>query len=147
MEFTFRPIGILHTPFTDLAAVPIQSAFSQVPGRVELFPEYIPGLADLDGFSHIYLLYALHLSRGFDLKVTPFLDDSPRGLFSTRHPCRPNSIGLSLVQLRSIHDNWLEIEGADMITGTPLLDIKPFVPDFDTRPLARSGWYESRSKK
>jgi tRNA (adenine37-N6)-methyltransferase len=143
-EFVMRPIGIIRTPFTEPKGMPIQPAFSQVAGRVEVFAEYAQGLQDLDAFSHVILIYALHRSKGYALLVKPFLDDVARGLFATRHPSRPNPIGLSTVRLLSIRDNVLEVEGIDVLDGTPLLDIKPYVPDFDSHADARAGWYDGR---
>jgi tRNA-Thr(GGU) m(6)t(6)A37 methyltransferase TsaA len=147
MEFTLHPIGIIHSPFKDKASTPIQASRSQASGQVEVFPDYIEGLQDLDGFSHIILLYAFHCSSGYSLLVKPFLDDHKRGLFSTRHPCRPNPIGLSIVELLAVRGNTLDIEGVDVLDGTPLLDIKPYVPDFDIRTNTRTGWYATRSIK
>jgi tRNA (adenine37-N6)-methyltransferase len=147
MEFIMKPIGVIHTPFTDKSQTPIQPTRSQEVGRVQVYPEFSEGLQDLEGFSHIFLLYILHQSIGYTLRVKPFLDDQLRGLFATRHPNRPNPIGLSVVRLLRRHENYLDIEGVDMLDGTPLLDIKPFVPDFDLRADATSGWYANRSKK
>jgi len=145
MEFVLRPIGEIHTPFIDKRDTPIQASRSTAIGQVEVYPAYVDGLRDLDGFSHIILIYAFHRSDDYALSVTPFLDDQERGLFSTRYPARPNPIGLSTVRLLSIHDHVLEIEGADMLDGTPLLDIKPYMPEFDVRTEVRTGWYATRS--
>src|SRR3990172_7337513 len=145
MELVMKPIGILHSPFTDKNQTPIQSTRSQVSGYVEVFPEFAEGLKDLEGFSHIILLYTFHQSDGYTLQVKPFLDDHVRGLFATRHPCRPNPIGLSVVRLIARRGNVLEVKGVDMFDGTPLLDIKPYVPDFDVQADARTGWYATRS--
>jgi tRNA (adenine37-N6)-methyltransferase len=146
MEFLMKPIGVIYTPFTDKATTPIQATRSQAVGQLEIFPEFANGLQDLEGFSHIFLLYVFHCSSGYALRVKPFLDDTLRGLFATRHPCRPNPIGLSVVRLRQRRENMLEIEGVDMLDGTPLLDIKPYVPEFDVRNETHTGWYETRSK-
>jgi tRNA-Thr(GGU) m(6)t(6)A37 methyltransferase TsaA len=146
MEFTMKSIGVIHSPFTDKAQTPIQPTRSQALGRVEVYPEFADGLQDLEGFSHIILLYAFHLSNGYTLRVQPFLDDELHGLFTTRHPCRPNPIGLSIVQLLARQDSILIIEGVDVLDGTPLLDIKPYVPDFDVRDNVKTGWYNTRSK-
>ena len=145
MEFVMHPIGIIHSPFINKEQTPIQPPRSQARGKVEVYPEFTPGLQDVNGFSHIILLYVFHLSSGFRLQIKPFLDDQLRGLFSTRYPYRPNPIGLSIVRLLSVQDNILDIEGVDVLDGTPLLDIKPYVPDFDRREDARTGWYEHRS--
>ncbi len=127
--------------------MPIQpsGSHSEV-GIVEVEPEYEKGLKDLDGFSHIILIYHFHKSEGFSLQIVPFLDTKPRGLFSTRAPKRPNPIGLSVVKLKSIKGNILEIENVDILDGTPLLDIKPYVPDFDGYNDAKTGWLEKTSK-
>jgi tRNA-Thr(GGU) m(6)t(6)A37 methyltransferase TsaA len=110
-----------------------------------LLPEYEAGLQDLDGFSHIILLYYFHhADPGFELSVTPFLDDEPKGLFATRYPCRPNPIGLSVVRLVRREGRVLHVEGIDVLDGTPLLDIKPYVPSFDAPPDATLGWLEGR---
>jgi len=147
MEFTMRPIGIIHSPFTEKKGTPIQPTRSQTIGTVEVYPDYMDGLLNLEGFSHIILLYAFHQSSGYSLRVKPFLDDQERGLFSTRYPYRPNPIGLSIVELVSIEENILNVNHIDMLDNTPLLDIKPYVPDFDVRKNTRVGWYETRSKK
>jgi tRNA-Thr(GGU) m(6)t(6)A37 methyltransferase TsaA len=147
MEIIMRPIGIIHSPFTEKEKIPIQAARSQAIGLVEIYPEFTDGLFDIDGFSHIILLYAFHLSLGYSLMVKPFLDDKEHGLFATRYPRRPNPIGISTVRLLSRQGNALTIEGVDVLDGTPLLDIKPYVPDFDLRTEVRAGWYETRSKK
>jgi tRNA-Thr(GGU) m(6)t(6)A37 methyltransferase TsaA len=144
MDYQMHPIGIIHSPFTDKSQTPIQASRSQVTGFVEIYPEFAEGLQDLEGFSHIILLYVFHESIGYSLRVKPFLDDQERGLFATRYPARPNPIGFSVVRLISQIGSVLEVEGVDMLDGTPLLDIKPYVPDFDIRTDARSGWYESR---
>jgi tRNA-Thr(GGU) m(6)t(6)A37 methyltransferase TsaA len=142
-EFVMRPIGIIRTPFTEPKGMPIQPAFSQASGQVKVFREYAEGLQHLEAFSHVILIYALHCADGYRLRVKPFLDDVAHGLFATRYPCRPNPIGLSTVRLLSREDNTLEVEGIDVLDGTPLLDIKPYVPDFDAVTDARAGWYDS----
>jgi tRNA (adenine37-N6)-methyltransferase len=146
MDILMKPIGVIHSPFTDKAQTPIQPTRSQAVGQVEVFPEFADGLQDLEGFSHIILLYIFHQSHGYTLRVKPFLDDQLRGLFATRYPCRPNPIGLSVVRLLVQQDSILDIEGVDVLDGTPLLDIKPYVPDFDVRNGTRTGWYETRKK-
>ena len=147
MEFTMKPVGVIHSPFTDKKTTPIQPTRSQAVGQVEVFPEYSSGLQDLEGFSHIILLYVFHLSEGYILQVKPFLDVQLRGLFATRYPYRPNPISLSTVRLLACHGNQIDIEGVDILDGTPLLDIKPYVPDFDVRLETRTGWYEHRSNR
>jgi tRNA-Thr(GGU) m(6)t(6)A37 methyltransferase TsaA len=137
----FRPIGVIHTPHDDLKGMPIQpTGATGVTGTVEVYEEYREGLADLAGFSHVILLYLFHRSTGFRLKVTPFMDTVERGLFATRAPKRPNPIGLSVVQLDRIDDGVLYVRNVDMVDGTPLLDIKPYVPDFDAPTEVRTGW-------
>ena len=143
-----RPIGVIHSPFTEKKQTPIQPSRSQAVGRVEVYPEYAEGLQDVEGFSHIILIYAFHRSSGFELRVKPLLDSNLRGLFATRYPCRPNPIGMSTVKLLSRQDTVLEIEGVDVLDGTPLLDIKPYVPGFDMKEkesVVRTGWYAKRT--
>jgi tRNA-Thr(GGU) m(6)t(6)A37 methyltransferase TsaA len=147
MEFVMRPIGVIRTPFTEKGQVPVQAARSQAIGRVEVLHEFMDGLEDIEGFSHVFLLYVFHRSSGYSLRVQPFLDDRLHGLFTTRYPCRPSPIGLSVVHLIGRKDNVLEVEGVDVLDGTPLLDIKPYIPDFDVRAEVRTGWYATRSRK
>ena len=147
MEFIMKPIGILHSPYYVKEQTPIQPTRSQAPGSVEVFPEFSEGLEGLDGFSHIILLYVFHQSVGYNLMVKPFLDDQMHGLFATRFPYRPNPIGISTVRLLTRRDNILDIEGMDVLDGTPLLDIKPYVPEFDVRSDVNTGWYARRSKE
>jgi len=147
MEFNMHPIGIIHSPFTIKKETPIQPTRSQATGSVEVYSEFMDGLKDLEGFSHIILLYAFHQSSGFSLHIKPFLDDQERGLFATRYPARPNPLGMSIVELTGVQNNYLTVKGIDVLDGTPLLDIKPYVPDFDVRTETRVGWYETRSKK
>jgi len=136
-----KPIGVIHTPFTSLAGMPIQpKGAADIQGTVELFDEFQAGLKDIDGFSHLFLIYLFHQSHGYKLEVIPFLDKEPRGLFSTRAPKRPNPIGLSVVQLERVEKNILHVSNIDVLDGTPLLDIKPYVPDFDNFPDVRTGW-------
>ena len=142
-EYIFQPIGIIHTPHQDLSQTPIQPVFSKgVRGTVEIFSEYVDGLKDLDGFSHIYLLYYFDRSTQVKMKVKPYLDVNVRGVFATRAPHRPNKIGMSLVQLLEIRNNILEVEDVDILDGTPLLDIKPYIKRFDSREDVRSGWQD-----
>jgi tRNA (adenine37-N6)-methyltransferase len=142
-----RPIGTIHTPFTDPAGMPIQPPGAVgVTGTVEVFDAFRAGLKDLDGFSHIVLLYAFHRSEGYALHVVPFMDTEPRGLFATRAPRRPNPIGLSVVRLDRIDEGTLTVSNLDVLDGTPLLDIKPFVPDFDSPSPVRTGWLEHARK-
>ncbi len=145
--FCYAPIGTIHTPFLDIAGMPIQPAGARgTKGTVEIFPRYREGLRDLDGFERIILIYALHQCTDHLLTVIPFLDKSPRGIFATRSPKRPNAIGLSVVRLISVDEGTLNIEDVDMLDGTPLLDIKPYVPEFDACPASRCGWFEAVAK-
>ena len=138
---TYTPIGIIHTPFTEQKGTPIQPpGAAGVAGRIEVAAEYEDGLKDLDGFSHIILIYHFHRSQDYVLTVKPFMDDTPRGLFATRAPRRPNPIGLSVVRLVRIEGTTLHIEGIDVLDGTPLLDLKPYVPQFDAPENAQIGW-------
>lgn len=147
-EYVYKSIGIIRSPFKMTEGMPIQpSGANEVAGSIEINPEYKDGLKDLDGFSHIILIYHFHESKGFSLQTIPFLDDKPRGLFATRAPRRPNPIGISVVRLKKVIDNILEIENVDILDRTPLLDIKPFVPDFDVYESVTTGWLEKASKK
>jgi len=139
----FRPIGVIHSPFPCVENVPIQpAAAAGIRGVVEVWPEFVEGLQDLAGFSHIILLYHFHCITQTRLTVVPFMDREPRGVFATRAPVRPNPIGLSVVRLLSVEGNRLQIEGVDVVDGTPLLDIKPYAPEFDHYPAERIGWLE-----
>jgi tRNA-Thr(GGU) m(6)t(6)A37 methyltransferase TsaA len=137
----FEAIGVIHSPFQTLEEMPIQptSQASQA-GVVEIYPQFAEGLKDLDGFSHIYLIYYLHQAAPYKLTVTPFLDTQPRGLFATRAPRRPNPIGLSLVELVGIEGRNLRIKNLDILDQTPLLDIKPYIPEFESAQGIRIGW-------
>jgi tRNA (adenine37-N6)-methyltransferase len=147
-QIIYKPIGLIHSPFTEVEGMPIQpSGAVGVTGTVELNTDFAPGLKDLDGFSHIMLIYHLHLSQGYSLEVIPFLDDVPRGIFATRSPRRPNPIGLSVVRLTGMSGSILSIEDVDVLDGTPLLDIKPFVPVFDNREAQRVGWFTDVAHK
>jgi tRNA-Thr(GGU) m(6)t(6)A37 methyltransferase TsaA len=147
-EIACTPIGIVHTPFDTTEGMPIQpSRASGIEGTVEVFPEYAGGLADLDGFSHIILLCHFHRARPYRLRVVPFLDDQERGLFATRSPSRPNPIGLSVVRLLGIEGARLTVADVDILDGTPLLDIKPWVDDFDQRRDVRCGWLDEARRR
>lgn len=143
MDISYKPIGVIHTPFTSLEGMPIQpTAKTAAQGTVELFPEFQAGLKDLEGFSHIILLYHFHQCTGFKLQVMPFLDTEEHGLFATRAPRRPNPIGISVVRLLAVQDGILTIENIDVLDGTPLLDIKPYVPEYQSCEQVRTGWLE-----
>ncbi len=138
-----NPIGVIHSPHKQRDGAPIQPAgASQFEGQVELDLQYTEGLSDLDGFERIILLYHFHLSEGFNLRVKPFLDKVKRGLFSTRAPRRPCQIGISIVKLNRVEGNVIHVSGVDMVDQTPLLDVKPYVPAFDSFPGVRAGWTE-----
>ena len=144
--FTYTPIGIVHSPFSDLAGMPIQpSGAKGIKGTIEIRQEFIAGLRDVEEFSHLILIYAFHRCQGYSLEVTPFLDPRSHGVFATRAPKRPNAIGLSIVQLTGIKGNILAIEDVDILDGTPLLDIKPYVPAFDSYSNAKAGWLDAVS--
>ncbi len=145
-KICYQPIGTIRSPFREPRGMPIQpTGAAGIAGTIELDPEYEGGLKDLEGFSHIILIYHFHLSTGFSLMVKPFLDDMLRGLFSTRAPRRPNSIGLSIVRLVKIEGPTLHIENVDIVDGTPLLDIKPYVPELDGIKAERTGWLSEKA--
>jgi tRNA-Thr(GGU) m(6)t(6)A37 methyltransferase TsaA len=146
MEFTYSPIGVIHTPYKEPRGTPIQPTGALgVEGTAEVFPEYAPGLKDLDGFSHVILLYHFHLADGYSLTVRPYLGREDRGVFATRFPGRPNPMGLSIVRLTGVDGCALRIMDVDIVDGTPLLDIKPYVPAFDHREDVRIGWLTDRA--
>ena len=141
----YKPIGIVRTPFKTAQGAPIQSAVADdTKGRVEIFPEFVKGLSDLEGFSHIILLYHFHLSKKFSLRVKPFLDRKLRGVFATRAPTRPNSIGLSVVRLLGIQKEILYVDHIDILDRTPVLDIKPYIPKFDVWEVSGIGWMKQQ---
>lgn len=143
-----KTIGIIRTPFAGKDDAPIQGVF--VPdaiGRVELFPEYAAGLKDIEGFSHLFLLYRFDRAGEVELVRPTFLDDEPHGIFAARHPCRPNGIGLTVVCLLGREGNILVVTGVDMLDGTPLLDIKPYIPRFDAHPDAIPGWFAGKEPR
>ncbi len=144
----FTPIGIIRTPFTEMAGMPVQAAGAHASeGRIELDPAFAEGLRDIESFTHLILLYHLHQMRGAQLVVTSFLDSEPHGVFATRAPKRPNPIGLSTVRLVRVEGTILHIQDVDMLDGTPLLDMKPYVPPFDDRANVRIGWYEGKLER
>jgi len=147
-KYKMEIIGIIHTPFTTLEDMPIQpKGAKEVIGTIEINEQFVQGLEDLDGFSHIYLLYEFHMAPKTALKVTPFMDTSRRGIFATRSPLRPNHIGLSLVMLKKIEDNIITVQGIDVLDGTPLLDIKPYIAAFDEVQKSSSGWMQSSDEE
>ena len=143
VTLSLTPIGVIHSPHRDPGATPIQPACAEgFRGEVEVLEAYAAGLDDVDGFSHVHLLYWLHLSGPPALKVTPFLDDTPRGVFATRAPNRPNPLGLSVVRVLERRGRILVVDDLDVLDGTPLLDIKPYVERFDVRTATSGGWTE-----
>lgn len=144
----FDPIGIIYTEFEEKAGVPIQATFGKDrTAKIILNEIYTDGLKDLNEISHVFLLYHFDRHTDFQMIVKPYMDETPRGLFATRAPKRPNGIGLSLVEILSIEKNVITFKGVDMLNKTPLIDIKPFVPDIDFAENARSGWYEKVKAK
>ena len=142
-QIVFDPIGYVRCAHSEADKTPIQPVYSRgCRGRIELFPQYMEALDDLDGFSHIFVIYHFHKAGPTTMKVVPFLDDVPRGVFATRSPRRPNPIGFSLVRLVRREGTVLYVEDEDMLDGTPVLDIKPYVPRFDYRKNVRAGWQE-----
>ena len=146
MEITLSPIGRLETPFNDIADMPIQpSVLADTRGKAVLDEKFVPGLKDLDGFSHIILLFLLHKISGYQLEVVPFMDTLPHGIFATRSPKRPNRIGMSIVRVESVVGNIVQFKGVDMLNGSPLLDIKPYYSYFDQQTQVRNGWLDGKT--
>ena len=144
--FTCFPIGVIRSPFKEISGMPIQAKGAEgISGSVELDRKFAEGLKDLEEFSHVILIYRFHLSEGYSLEVKPFLDDHYHGVFATRAPRRPNPIGISIVRLVRVERHILHIEDVDVVDGTPLLDIKPYVPEFDVRPADRIGWFSGKA--
>jgi tRNA-Thr(GGU) m(6)t(6)A37 methyltransferase TsaA len=147
-KIILRPIGLIRSPFKDSKGMPIQpTAARGATGTIEIEPEYVDGLKDIEGFSHIILIYHFHLSEGYSLEVKPFMDDHLHGVFATRAPRRPNPIGISTVRLVKVEGRTIQIEDVDVIDGTPLLDIKPYVPEFDSPKAERIGWLSEKVNK
>jgi tRNA-Thr(GGU) m(6)t(6)A37 methyltransferase TsaA len=147
-EIKYKPIGVIHSPFKEPKGTPIQPAGAKgINGTVEVYPEYAEGLKDIEGFSHIILLYHFHLSKVSTLIVRPFMDNEVHGVFAMRGPSRPNAIGVSVVCLVRVEGNMLHIQDVDIVDGTPLLDIKPYIPEFDIREVERIGWLEKNVHK
>jgi len=147
-ELRIKPIGVIETPFHEPAGTPIQpSRANGAQGKVRIDPQFWRGLQNLVGFERIWLIYWFHKQPASSLVVTPFLDTQPRGVFATRAPARPTPIGMSAVRLIGVQEGVLEVADVDMLNGTPLLDIKPYVPEFDSYPASRAGWFdESKSQ-
>ena len=147
-EISYKPIGIIHTPYTNKEETPIQGCFApDSKGSIELCPEYVEGLKDIEGFSHLILIYHFHEAGECQLTAKPFLDKEKRGIFAIRYFTRPNPIGLSIVKLSKVRGNILDIGEVDMLDGTPLLDIKPYVPQFDIKEGVKDGWYQRASER
>lgn len=148
-QLTLAPIGFIETPFREPAGTPIQPSRAQgARGRVHVAPEFQAGLTDLGGFERIWLVYWFHRAAAANLLVTPFLDTRKRGVFSTRAPARPSPIGISAVRLLEVREGGiLEISDVDILDGTPLLDIKPYVPEFDSYARSRAGWFDESGSK
>jgi tRNA (adenine37-N6)-methyltransferase len=145
-EKTMEPIGIIHTPYATKEDCPIQPLYSSDShSLVEVFRKYEVGLKDIESFSHIYLLYLFDRSGDVQLVRATFLDDEPHGIYASRHPCRPNGIGLSIVRLIGREGNVLRVEGADMLDKTPLLDIKPYIHKYDSIAAASEGWTAAKA--
>lgn len=143
-----HPIGIIHTPFTDKPDAPVQGQYAKgAEGSVVVDAAFAAGLQDITGFSHLILLYQFHRAGEVQLVRTPFLDDVPRGLFAIRHPARPNPLGLTVVELLAVTGKVLTVRGVDMLDGTPLLDIKPYIKRFDCFPQATEGWLINKSER
>lgn len=147
LNITYHPIGIVHSPYKYPEGTPVQPAASEMNATIEIFPGYAEGLKDLDGFSHIYVLFHLHLAVSKSLMVIPFLDTEKHGVFSTRAPGRPNPIGISVVCLESISDNILYVKNIDILDGSPVLDIKPYIPRFDVFETYKNGWFDKVNHK
>ena len=145
MKHQIEPIGIIHSQYRTKEECPIQGAVTpQGKGRIEIFPEYGEGLKDIDTFSHIILIYIFDRAGDIQLVRPTFLDDTPHGVFASRHPCRPNGIGFSIVKLDSCTDNTIDVSGIDILDGTPLVDLKPYIPRFDQIDGASNGWTENK---
>ena len=148
MQITYRAIGIIHSPFKEPEGTPIQpGAAKGIEGMVEVFTQYEKGLKDIEGFSHIILIYHFHLSKAYSLEVKPYMDNKLHGLFATRAPTRPNPIGLSVVRLTKVERNNLYIKDVDIVDGTPLLDIKPFLSEFGKKDKIRKSWLKDNINK
>lgn len=144
----YKSIGVIKTPFKEREGMPIQPTGAKgIVGQIEIKDEFLEGLTDLDGFSHIILIYHFHKIKEFELILKPFMDDKKHGVFSTRAPKRPNAIGFSVVKLNKIEGNILHVENVDILDETPLLDIKPFIPDVDSAEVTKMGWLEGKSNK
>ena len=146
MKYEIEPIGVIHSPYKSKDACPIQGAAApEGKGRIEVFAEYAEGLKDIELFSHVIVLYLFDRAGKVQLVRPPFLDDTPHGVFASRHPCRPNGIGLSIVKLEGRQGNVIDVSRIDVLDGTPVIDLKPYVPRFDRIEDAGSGWLEGKA--
>jgi tRNA-Thr(GGU) m(6)t(6)A37 methyltransferase TsaA len=147
-QVCFKPIGVIHTPFKTLKGIPIQSIMSDEKGIIEIFDEYLPALKDLDGFGYIYCLYLFDMVKlPVPLQSKPFLDDEIKGVFAIRTPFRPNPIGISILKLLKIEGNEIHVSDVEMLDKTPILDIKPYIPEIDTRVTDKIGWLKGKIRK
>ena len=147
-EIKIKPIGVIHTPYKEPKGMPIQGRFKKgVKGAVEIFPEYREGLKDIEGFSHLILIYHFHKAKEENLIGKPFLEDTPHGVFAIRSPKRPNHIGFSIIKVEKVDKGIITFSDVDMLDGTPLLDIKPYVSHFDSRKNVKNGWLDKHFKK
>ncbi len=147
-EITFEPIGLVHSPFSEQRGTPIQPACAEgSEGTIEIYPKYAPAVADLAGFDRIWVIFLLHRAGPYRPRVVPYRDDTERGLFATRAPSRPNPLGLSAVRLLEAAENVLRVADLDILDGTPVLDIKPYIPAFDAHPEARAGWFDQSQSR
>ena len=147
-RIVYKPIGIIHSPFKEAKNTPIQPAGAEgTEGSIELYPEYSECLKDIEGFSHIIIIYHFHLIKNWKPLIRPYMDEEFHGVFATRAPARPNSIGLSIVNLLEVKENILIVRNIDVVDKTPLLDIKPYTPEFDIREVKRIGWLEKNIHK
>jgi tRNA-Thr(GGU) m(6)t(6)A37 methyltransferase TsaA len=145
-KVVFQPVGIIHTPFTEPQGTPISTIAGRgIKGTVEIFNEFVDGLKDIEGFSHLFLIYYMNRVSKKGLTGIPFMDDKPHGVFAMRSPLRPNHIGVSIVRLMAVHENILDIEDLDILDNTPLLDIKPYIPEMDDE--CRTGWFKGKIYK
>ena len=144
----FKPIGIIHTPFRSLKGIPIQAQMSEAKGIIEIFKNYTPALKDLDGFSHLICIYFFDMVKlPVPLQSKPFVSNNLKGVFAIRTPFRPNPIGISILKIQKIKKNQINVINVDILDKTPLLDIKPYVPEFDLREKVRIGWLEGKIQK
>ena len=147
-KICFRPIGIIHSPFTTLTGIPIQPSMSTAKGKIEIFKPFQDALKDLDGFSHIFCLFFFDMVKlPVPLQSKPFLKDEIKGIFAIRTPFRPNPIGLSVLELIEIKDNIIHVNNLDILDKTPIIDIKPYIPQFDNRETSRIGWLEGNIRR